>query len=96
VTRDSQTAETIAITALGFIAADGTLLNRFIGVTGIEPGQIRAAASEPGFLAGVLDFVLAHEPTLIAFAEQAELDPATIARARQALPNGSDEYDRST
>lgn len=95
VTRDKQTAETIAIQALSFIASDVDLMNRFVGVTGIEPSQIRSAARAPGFLAGVLDFILAHEPTLIAFSQAADLDPANVARARQALPNGSDDYDRS-
>lgn len=93
--RDSQPAESIAIQGLGFIAGDPELLSRFIAITGIEPQHIREAAREPGFLAGVLDFILAHEPTLMAFAEQAELDPAAVAKARRALPNGSEDYDRS-
>jgi hypothetical protein len=95
MTRDPSSAETIAVSGLGFIASDPELLNRFLGITGIEPTQIRAAASEPGFLAGVLDFVLAHEPTLLAFAESAGIDPAAVLRARRALPNGGDDYDRS-
>jgi len=83
-------AEAIAVAALGHIAGDGELLHRFVGVTGIEPGQIRRAAAEPGFLAGVLQFILAHEPTLLAFSEQSGISAATVASARRALPLGSD------
>ena len=95
MTRDQQSAETIAVSALGFIAADPELLGRFLSITGIEASQIRQAATEPGFLAGVLDFVLAHEPTLLAFAASANLEPTELLKARRALPNGSDDYDRS-
>jgi hypothetical protein len=95
MTRDLSSAESIGVTALSFIAADPELLSRFLAITGIEPAQIRQAATEPGFLVGVLDFILAHEPTLMAFAASSDLDPASIAKARHALPNGSDDYDRS-
>src|SRR3569832_640649 len=52
-------AETIAVKALGFVAADPELLLRFLSITGIEANSIRRAAAEPGFLAGVLQFILA-------------------------------------
>ncbi|MEQ9178864.1 MAG: DUF3572 domain-containing protein, partial [Nitratireductor sp.] len=66
---NSQTAEALAIQALGFVAADPVLLPRFLALTGIEASEIRRAAAEPGFLAGVLNFLLAHEPTLTAFCQ---------------------------
>ena len=47
--------------------------------------QIRAAAHEPGFLAGVLEHMLADESLLLAFADSAGIDPADVARARNAL-----------
>ena len=89
-------AEGIAIAALGFIAGDPVLLPRFLSLTGIEAGQIRAAARSRGFLAGVLDFICAHEPTLVAFAEASSIDPAKVARARQRLPGGDGHYEAST
>jgi hypothetical protein len=42
--------------------------------------------SDPHFQAGVLDFVLADESLLVAFAANEGLDPAAIMRARAALP----------
>jgi hypothetical protein len=85
-------AEALAVRALGFIASDPRLLPRFLGITGIEAGDIRQAAREPGFLAGVLDFILAHEPTLLQFAEAAGVEPSSVAAARRALPFGDDRF----
>ena len=87
--------EDIAIRALGFIAADPELLPRFLAITGIEPQAIRQAASEPGFLAGVLQFVLAHEPTLMKFSAESGLQPAAVVRATAALPLGDHDHERS-
>ncbi len=89
-------AEAIAIQALGFIAGDGELLPRFLALTGIEAADIRAAAQQRGFLAGVLAFILAHEPTLLAFASAADLKPEQVAAAHRALPMGDDSHERST
>jgi hypothetical protein len=89
-------AEEIAVAALGFVAADPALLGRFLSITGIEPEAIRQAAREPGFLAGVLQFMIAHEPTLIAFAQSAGIEPASVAQAMRNLPQGDDRYEAST
>ena len=89
-------AEQIAVAALGFIAADPELLARFLAITGIEAHAIRTAAREPGFLAGVLHFVAAHEPTLLDFADKADVKPAAILQAMRALPQGDDRYEAST
>jgi hypothetical protein len=84
-TSDRQAAETLAIQALAFLAEQPERLSRFLALTGIEPDQIRAAAREPGFFAGVLEHMLGDESLLVAFADQAGIDPAGIARARTAL-----------
>lgn len=92
----SQDAEALAISALAYVAGDPVLLPRFLALTGIEAQAIRHAAQEPGFLAGVLQFILAHEPTLIDFAGQAEIAPASVGEALKALPTGDDRYLAST
>jgi hypothetical protein len=89
------TAEETAIAALGFIAADPALLPRFLALTGIDAAQIREVASQPGFLAGVLQFIMAHEPTLNAFCEASGTRPQDLAAALRALPFGEDRYDIS-
>ena len=90
-----ENAERIAIKALGFVAADPELLPRFLAITGIEAHAIRRAACEPGFLAGVLQFILAHEPTLLRFADESGVAPADVAKAVRNLPLGDDRHDVS-
>ena len=78
-------AEALAIQALAFIAGDGERLGRFLAVTGIGPSEIRAAAREPGFLSGVLDYVASDERLIAVFASEAGLDPADVERGRALL-----------
>jgi Protein of unknown function (DUF3572) len=85
-----EAAETLAVQALAFIAEESERLSRFLGTSGIQSGQVRAAAGEPGFLAGVLEHMLGDESLLIAFAEQAGIDPAEIARPCRALRSDKD------
>lgn len=89
-------AEAIAVQAFGFIAQDPELLPRFLDLTGIVAHDIRRAASEPGFLAGVLQFILAHEPTLMKFAEETGTPPGNVGRALRALPTGGGDYEGSS
>ena len=84
-----QHAELLAIRALEFLAADRGRLDRFLTASGIAPQQLRSAAAEPEFLAGILDHLGAEEGLLLAFAEHAGIDPADVARARRALPGAS-------
>jgi hypothetical protein len=83
VARDA--AETLAIQALAFIAEAPESLARFLAATGLAVEQIRTASRQPGFLAGVLDHMLADEKLLVAFAQSSGLDPSEVARAASAL-----------
>jgi hypothetical protein len=78
-------AEDLAASALGFLAADGERINRFLSLSGIDPSGIRAAASAPGFLIGVLDHLLGDEALLLEFAQNAGCRPEGVAAARAAL-----------
>ena len=80
-----EAAEMLAIQALAFIAEEPQRLNGFLTVTGLTLERLRESASAPGFLAGVLDHMLADESLLVAFADSAAIDPADVARARSAL-----------
>jgi hypothetical protein len=85
-TRINRTAaQDVAIAALTFITHDTDLLSRFLALSGIDPDGVRAAAAEPGFLAGVLDYVCGDEALLVAFATHSEIDPAAIDVARHVL-----------
>jgi hypothetical protein len=80
-----EVAEIVAIQALSFVAGDPERLGMFLAETGIGPETLRSAAADPRFLAGVLDFVLRDDATVKAFAAASELDPTTIAAAREVL-----------
>ncbi|KQU70139.1 DUF3572 domain-containing protein [Aminobacter aganoensis] len=88
-------AEALAVQALAFVASDPELLPRFLAITGIEAQHVRLAAQEPGFLAGVLQFILAHEPTLLRFSQEAGIAPGEVGIAARALPLGNDDHERS-
>src|ERR1043166_6341830 len=80
-----EAAESIAIQALGFLAANPQQLARFLQLSGLDPGRIRAAAADPAFLAGVLEHVASDESLLVAFAAEAAIKPEDVARARSIL-----------
>jgi Protein of unknown function (DUF3572) len=84
-----EAAEGLAIQALTFIAEDPERLGRFLAVTGIGPAEIRLAAREPGFLAGVLEHLAGDERLLTAFAADADVDPADIGKALATLSGGA-------
>ena len=75
----------MAIQALTFLAQDSDRLQRFLATTGVTPQQIRAAAGEPEFLVGVLNYLAADEPLLVTFAEFAGIDPFDVRRAGNML-----------
>jgi hypothetical protein len=84
-------SETLAIQGLAFLASDMERLEPFLSLTGLNPDGLRAAAAEPGFLAGVLDHIAGNESLLLQFAADAGIDPAEIGRARETLRGpGSD------
>ena len=78
----------LAIQALAFLADDDERLAGFIAATGVAADSMREAAVHPDFLAGVLEYLLADENLLIAFAQGAGIDPFSVGRARQALGKG--------
>ncbi|HLO78770.1 MAG TPA: DUF3572 domain-containing protein [Magnetospirillum sp.] len=78
-------AQAVALRALTFLAGDDALLSRFVSLTGCGLDDIRARMGDNGFLAAVLDFLLADEATLVAFAQAEGMAPETPALARMKL-----------
>lgn len=83
-------AEELAISALAYLAGNPDALGRFLSLTGIGPADLRVAARESGFLAGVLEFFLADESLLLSFVEEVQVRPTMIAAARHALAGESE------
>ena len=82
-------AEVIALRALTWIAGDDDLMVGFVSVTGADLSEIRARATEPAFLAGVMDYVMADEELLLAFARVNDLQPEQVTKAARALGGGA-------
>jgi Protein of unknown function (DUF3572) len=78
-------AQLLAVSALGFIAADPDRLSRYLGLTGLGPDNLRTAAADPAFLGSVLDYLVADEKLMVEFAADAGLEPEAVARAQAAL-----------
>lgn len=85
-----ETAETLALRALGWLAGNEDLLPVFLGATGADMADIRAGAADPAFLGAVLDFVLMDDAWVLGFAEAAAVPPQSVQQARAALPGGDE------
>lgn len=92
----TQEPDFIAIDGLQFIAGDDELLPRFLALTGIRADQIREAAKEKGFLVGVLQFLLAHEPSLNRFCEHSGHAPEAVDRAASSMAGDDEQIWTST
>lgn len=85
-----ETAEVIALQALGWIAGDAELLAAFSGASGVALDDLRTRATEPDFLVAVLDFLLMDDARVIAFCDANGLGYPEPLAARQALPGGAE------
>ncbi len=74
-------AEETAAAVLGWIAGEPDMLQRFLALSGVAPDQIRSSISDPGFLAGMIDFIMGHEPSLLAFCEATDTRPEKVIAA---------------
>jgi hypothetical protein len=80
---DAAKAEETAGAILGWLAGEPDMLSRFLALSGLQPDQLRHAVNDPGFLAGMVDFLMSHEPTLMAFCEATDTKPETVAAVSQ-------------
>ncbi|MBM2294538.1 DUF3572 domain-containing protein [Sulfitobacter pseudonitzschiae] len=81
-------AETVALQALAWLAGNEELLPVFQGASGAGADDLRNGATDPAFLGSVLDFVMMDDVWVVAFCDSAGLSYDTPMRARAALPGG--------
>ena len=75
----------IALRALAATLGEQRLAERFLSLSGIEPPELRQRASDPDVLVALLRFLEAHEPDLLAIAEELGVKPAALVAARREL-----------
>lgn len=84
----SEDAETLALEALGWMAAEDDLLQVFLGSAGLSSSELAARANDPELLAAVLDFLLTDDRMVQNFSTATGRPPEAAMRARAALPGG--------
>ena len=82
---DLEAARGLAVQALEYLAREPEQLGRFLALSGLDPTTIRAAARQPEFLAGVLEYVMSDERLIMAFTASVEIPPERVAQGRAVL-----------
>lgn len=80
-----ETAQAIALMACAEIMQADDLRDRFLAMSGLTGDMIRSQIEEPGFLVGVLSFLSAYEPDLLAIAQAINAPPEALVAALQTL-----------
>jgi hypothetical protein len=75
----------LALAALGWTLGDDGRAERLLALTGLTPEELRASLGEPATLAAILAFLEAHEPDLLACADEIGATPAALVEARRRL-----------
>jgi hypothetical protein len=78
-------AETIAISAIAFLAEDQRRMERFLALTGMDPQTLIAGAETPPVQVAVLDHLLGDESLLMVFVSVKGLLPEAVPAARALL-----------
>ena len=82
---DRETAETIAVQGLAFLAEDARRLSRFFLASGLAPEDVRAQADTPELLAAVLEHLEEDESALLVFAAGSRIAPEAVGQAASLL-----------
>lgn len=78
-------AQSIALSTIGWIVSEPRRAERFLSLTGLDPAELRAGVTAAGVQAAAIDFLLSHEPDLIACAQDMGVAVETLVSARQVL-----------
>ena len=65
--------------------SDGDRAERFLGLTGLTPDELRAGLADNSILGAVLDFLANHEADLVNAAFALDISPQAIVAARKDL-----------
>ena len=79
----------LALSALAATLSDERRAQRFLDLTGIETGELRARASDPTLLVALIGFLEAHEPDLLAVSEDIGVKAEQLVAARRQIEGGA-------
>ena len=75
----------LALAALAATLGEERRARRFLDLTGIGTDELRRRVGDPALLAALLAFLEAHEPDLLAVAEEVGVKPDTLVEARRQI-----------
>ncbi|MGI9367537.1 MAG: DUF3572 domain-containing protein [Ruegeria sp.] len=81
----TEAAETLALTALGWIVGNEELLPVFLGSTGASEADLRERATEPDFLASILEFLTLDDSWVMSFCDANSVPYELPGQARARL-----------
>lgn len=91
ISMDYDRAEIIAINALSFIASDEKHLSGYLKLTGMSLESVKSDLENKNkigtILGSILDYMMQNEKCLIEFAEEYEIEPEDVVKARNCFPN---------
>lgn len=87
-----ETAETIALEALGWLAGNEDLRGVFMGATGSSAADMALRVGEAEYLASVLDFLTMDDAWVVAFCDAHSHSYQIPMLARQVLAGAADTH----
>ena len=78
-------AEALALAALAATLTDARRAERFLSLTGLSPDGIRSRLEDRRLLAACIGFLEAHEPDLLAVAQEIGVKPGDLLMAKAEL-----------
>jgi hypothetical protein len=87
-----ETAETLALQALGWLLSQPEELGGFLSASGAAPGDLAHLARDPVFLAALVDYLLETDDRVLACTKDLGLPATALGEARQGLPGGRDPH----
>ena len=87
-----ESAEITALQALGWLVGQPDALGEFLNASGASPGDLSRRASDPHFLAALLDHLLETDARVLACTRDLNLPPTALGMARAGLPGGRNPH----
>ena len=81
-------ADTLALSALGWVLSDQDRAERLLALTGLTPEVLRERLTDRSVLAAVLEYLAGHEPDLLLAADALNVTPDVLVHARRELGGG--------
>lgn len=78
-------AQALGLNGLRVLCEDEVLLSQFITASGASVDDIRAGAEDPGFLGGILGFILSDDAAAQGLCRALEIVPDELMRAHRVL-----------